>query len=256
VADEGLVAVLRSITGSWKMPMAYYLIKGSPKCFMAQVNECLKAAAEAGVEVLVFTCDQCTTQWSSMIKVGVSVEHPYFIHPVSHKKVFVFADIPHCLKNCRNALRTNRIEFESGKFARWDDFTKLWELECGNQLKFNSKLTINHVELPVGANMKVKVAAQTLSRRTAAAIRCYYRLNMIQKCALDTAEFMERVGDLFHLGNSVSPCDEDRKSSVTLLNVESKLAAMKNGILWIGKWKFHFTKNGKQNNHHTFNHGS
>ena len=238
------------------MPIAYYLIKSSPKYFLAQVNECLTAATEAGVEVLVFTCDQCTTQWSSLINAGVSIEHPNFIHPVTHKKVFVFADVPHCLKNCRNALKTNKIEFERGKFACWEDFKKLWELECRHHLKFNSKLTINHVELPVGPNMKVKLAAQTLSRRTASAIRSYYRLNMMEKRSLDTAEFMERVGDLFHLGNSVSPFDEDRKSSVTLQNFESKSAAMKNGIEWIGKWNFYFTKNGKENNHHTFNLGS
>ncbi len=30
----------------------------------------------------------------------------------------------HCLKNCRNTLVKNDIEYETGKFARWRDFEK------------------------------------------------------------------------------------------------------------------------------------
>ena len=60
-------------------------------------------------------------------------------------------------------------------------------------LKFNAKLTINYLELPVGANIRVRLAAQTLSRRTAVAIRCYYRLNMMDEAALDTADFILEI---------------------------------------------------------------
>ncbi len=223
---------------------------------MRLVNQCLEAAADAGVNVVVLTCDQCSTQWSSLKDAGVSKEHPYILHPSTHEKVFVFADVPHCLKNCRNALRTNDIEFENGKFARWKDFQQLWELENSNQLRFNEKLTANHVELPVGANMKVNIAAQTLSRRTAAAIRSYYRLNMMGKRALQTAEFMEKVGDLFNLGNGVTPYDEDRKCSITPDNLALKLERLQSGINWIGQWRFYFTKNNKENRRHVFHEGN
>ena len=173
VADQALVAVLRGVGGSWKMPLAYYLVKNTAQQtrFPAMVMECLSAACNVGVDVRVFTCDQERSQWAWLQTKGVSVEHPYFLHPITNRPMYVVPDVPHCLKNCRNALRKYDIEFEPGKFARWQDFNCLWQLESGVVLRCAPKLKADHVELPVGKNMSVSLAAQTFSRSTAAAIQ-------------------------------------------------------------------------------------
>lgn len=257
IADQGLVAALRSIHGRWKMPMAYYLVKTAPQQdrFPLMVNECLVAAEAAGVDVLVLTCDQDKTQWAWLQSCGVSVQHPYILHPTTGRQVYVYPDVPHCLKNCRNSLLTNIIEFENGKFARWEHFQLLWKLENAEQLRFNDKLTAAHADVPLHAKMRVSVAAQTLSRRSAAAMRTYWRLGMLPDSVLQTAEFMYRVGDLFNLGNGTTPYVEDRKASITPDNKDSKLQLLQDGIKWIGQWKFYLLKTGEQNRQHTFNTG-
>jgi hypothetical protein len=54
----------------------------------------------------------------------------------------------------------NDIEYKTGKFARWRDFEKFWELENRRRLHLNPKIAANHWELPdlVGVNMKVNLA--------------------------------------------------------------------------------------------------
>ena len=145
------------------------------------------AAENVGVAVKVLTCDQEKTQWAALQSMGVSPDNPLILHPTTGgRPVFVVPDPPHCLKNTRNALMKNDILFAPRKFARWEDVERLWHLEDRGQLQLAPKLTATHLELPPGANMKVRIAAQTISHTSAAAIRAYVRLGDMSERALDT----------------------------------------------------------------------
>ena len=128
VANQGLVAVLRGIQGSWKLPIAYYLIRDNPSQarFDVIIKECVVAAEAAGVIVKVLTCDQEKTQWAALCKAGVSPDNPLIPHPVTSQPIFVIPDPPHSLKNTRNALMKNDILFAPRQFARWEDFQRLY----------------------------------------------------------------------------------------------------------------------------------
>ena len=85
IANQALVAVLRGINGSWKMPIAYWYICDNPsqERFRRLIDSCIKAAFEAGVIVRALTCDQERTQWAALKKLNVTSEKPFFEHVVS-----------------------------------------------------------------------------------------------------------------------------------------------------------------------------
>lgn len=116
VADEGLVAMLRGVHSNWKQPIAHYFCNHSVKQdrFWGIVLENLRAAHDIGVTVVALVCDQETTQWA-LLKKLISIEKPYFDHPVTGTPVYVIIDVPHCLKNARNCIMKYDIEFDSGK---------------------------------------------------------------------------------------------------------------------------------------------
>ena len=109
------------------------------------------------------------------------------------------------IRHTRNALMKNDILFSPRKFARWEDLQRLWYLKKQCQLRLAPKLTAAHLELPLGTKMKVKIATQTLSHSSTAAIRVYVWLGDMSERALDTAEFVERV-------NLMSKCSTAQSS--------------------------------------------
>ena len=177
----------------------------------------------------------------------VSPDNPLILHPTTRGPVFVVPDPPHCLKNTRNALMKNDILFALRKVAR-EDVERLWHLENRGQLRLAPKLTATHLELPPGANMKVRIAAQTLSHTSAAPIRAYVRLGDMLGRVLDTAEFMEGINLTFDCCNGTSPNAPQHKAM-------TKISIMRESAEWIGKWQFYSRKSKTLNNRHTFNSG-
>lgn len=88
----------------------------------------------------------------------------------------------------------------------------LCHLEFLAELRLCPKLKSVHVDLPVGLNMKVNLAAQTLSFSTAAAIRCYVQLGKMDSRALDTADFIGKNEQVLRLSQLVhSFCQASRQ---------------------------------------------
>ena len=174
---------------------------------------------------------------------------------MTKKPVYVVPDPPHCLKNARNALRKNDIMYEQGKFARWSDFVKLVNLECSRELRVAPKLSREHVELTIGRNMCVRLAAQTFSRAAAAAIRTYVRIGDMSEAALSTAEFMERVNDAFDCANGTSPSAPLHKAALCAENLDGKMAALQSNAKWIVSWRFFRLKDKKESRRHQFHVG-
>ena len=85
IANQALVAVLRGIKGTWKLPIAYWYIRDNPsqERFRQLIDSCVKAAFEAGVVVRALTCDQERTQWAALKRLDVTADKPFFKHVVS-----------------------------------------------------------------------------------------------------------------------------------------------------------------------------
>ena len=71
-----------------------------------------------------------------------------------------------------------------------------------------------------------------------AAIRCYVKLGNTDEQALYTAEFFERMNDVFDLVNSCSvKAKHPMKVAVTVKNVDQRVEAMKTAAVWMEQWK-------------------
>lgn len=113
MADELEAVWFRSIGGRWKQLISHYLVHGtvSRLTFELIIYQAVRAAIKVGLKPCVLTCDQASTQWGFLKSAGVSVENPQLIIKVDDGDVclYVVIDIPHGLKNMRNALRNYNI---------------------------------------------------------------------------------------------------------------------------------------------------
>ena len=85
---------------------------------MNAINDCLAASCETGIRVISLVADQDAAQWASLSK-QINLDKSVLCHPITQEAVHIVVDVPHCLKNLRNALQKNNIEIQDGKIAKW-----------------------------------------------------------------------------------------------------------------------------------------
>lgn len=83
----------------------------------------------------------------------------------------IFFDPPHLLKGLRNNFLTKNIIWQ-GKTATWKDIEFVFDLDSKlGHTRALPKLTAHHVDAKKIKKMKVSVATQVLSARTAAMLK-------------------------------------------------------------------------------------
>ncbi len=150
------------------------------------------------------------------------------------KKIFVFADVPHVIKNTRNCLERNNIETSTG-LAKWDVIKTFFESDKKQKLKLAPKLSNRHFRLGLfGAKMKVKYATQVLSASVAAGISTYARFGAISD-ADGTADFVKKMNQCFDIFNSSVRKGLAYKSALTLNS--PSMDSLDTIAEWIQSWK-------------------
>ena len=103
VASEALVFMVVVLNGSWKVPCAYFLLKGMSGVERANlIMQCLMKTHDVGVKVVSLTYDGPSCHFSMMADLGASLAPPnitpHFLHPADHSiKVYVLLDMCHML---------------------------------------------------------------------------------------------------------------------------------------------------------------
>ena len=107
-------------------------------------------------------------------------------------------------------------------------------------LRANHKLTDKHIQLPAFSKMSVPLAAQTLSHSVAAEINMAVAMNALPPEAAYTADFCEKMDQLFDSVNS-------RKRSIREMRSKPYKAAVtastghvnfwRENIKWLQSWK-------------------
>ena len=151
----------------------------------------------------------------------------------------MLADVPHVLKNMRNALLNNKIiwlspdhleeaKLEKGSFAEWNVLVRLYyflqeQKKLGNLLTIAPHLTYEVLFPGPFAKMKVNLAKSVFSKETATAIRFVVEHfpDRFRKTDLTTAYFIDCVADWYNLCNNRKRClafskmNEDVHAQVT-----------------------------------------
>ena len=105
------------------------------------------------------------------------------------------------MKCVRNNLKTCNFIFDN-RVAKWSHIRDMYNKDKKRQIRLAPKLTDIHINPNNFQKMRVKLAAQVLSRTVASAINTYVDLNLSDIAARDTADFLNKVDTLFDILNS------------------------------------------------------
>ena len=187
-------------------PVGYFLVdKISSTIQLELVNNLLHLTAEKGIRIRNITCDGASANQTMFSLLGCQMNpvnpKPYFSHPVLKHNVYCTLDICHMLKLARNALADGGTFYleDSDQRICWQYFVDLSNLQDSIGLHFANKLNSQHLNWRK-QKMKVKLAAQTLSRSVSDALE-YLRQSGtegFQQCEA-TIEFVRQVSYLCHV---------------------------------------------------------
>ena len=206
---SALVFMIRGLAQNWKQPVGYVLTKSacSWEVVFSLLCTCLDILFDIGLDVKVVLSDQGSNFTKMTSHLGVTVDRPYFTH--AGRNYYYMYDPPHLLKSVRNNLFKYTIFFGDQKAAKWSDITHFYEIDQKQRFRLAPKLTSRHVGLPAFSKMKVKLAAQVISRTVAAALETHS--NVVGSGASETAEFLMQFNDLFDCMNSSRLRDANRR---------------------------------------------
>ena len=150
LAKEALVVMLVGLRGQWKIPVAYYLVKGIYAALQAGIIcGTIMMCYEFGLCVMSVTCNGTGHNLKTMNLLGASLQagaelHAFFDHLCnSDLSIGVFLDPPHMIKLFRNMLHKFKvIKWPGHGLIKWEFFEKLNVLQEKHQLLLASKLTV------------------------------------------------------------------------------------------------------------------
>ncbi|CAH2108331.1 unnamed protein product [Euphydryas editha] len=209
--DHALVFMIRGVCSSWRQTVAFYFCEGTVSSASLQniLKQLVEQVAQTGLIPLGLVCDQGST-----FRSAIKSLREMTIQKRSHQNekddgtiiiagysLSVFFDPPHLLKGLRNNFLSKNIIWK-GKTATWKDIQFIYDLDSKlGHTRTLPKLTAHHVDPDKIKKMKVSVAAQVLSARTAAMLKYTNTLNHLYTGSSSsmetTAEVVEFFDELF-----------------------------------------------------------
>lgn len=184
----------RGLFKKWKQPI---FIDFDKKMTPAILNEVIIELHKIGYTVVACVSDCGGGNVGLWKQLGISTDKVYFLHPVSGKKIFMFADAPHLLKLLRNWLLDTGFILKDGKVISRKPLDALLQ-RVSTEITVCHKLTTKHLNCEKALRQNVGLAAQLLSHTTATAL-LHYLPGSDKKLASDTGHFIELVSNWFDI---------------------------------------------------------
>ena len=259
-ATHAVVFMLGGISTRWKQTVAYFFSGNSTdgRVLCDIVKEIIVLCSGIGLNVMAVTSDMGSANramWKTLgIVCGQDKCIPSFTHPsAAEKAVYVFADVPHLVKNLRNHIVNGQNivlpdtivnEFSlPTSVVSVEPLRSLVQYQADKALKPAPKLSQKHLQLSHFDKMKVAHAMAIFSKAVSAGLRLLVEAGICEQSTLTTAWFLETVNHWFDLMSSRHPVmalskfdNEKYLQAVNFLNMVIDLF----GHLTIGKqcsWK-------------------
>jgi hypothetical protein len=123
----------RGIRKNYNQTVAYYFTRDTVKTHQLKqiIVYIIKQLQEVGLNVVANVCDQGSTNRTAIKELcGENIDRPspfYFV--VDGKRICTIFDVPHLLKNTRNALIDCGIEFSKQKVAKCEHIQAAFNLD-------------------------------------------------------------------------------------------------------------------------------
>ena len=134
VASYVTVFMIKSIFGSWKQPVGYFVTSGvmTADVISSKLYKCIDICFDCGLIPKVIICDQGPSNRGCFKKLNISIGRPYINY--KGNDIFFMYDPPHLLKSIRNNLKNGYI-FNGNKVSM-----KNIETFYEEKIKFNLQL--------------------------------------------------------------------------------------------------------------------
>lgn len=209
IADKALVYMLTSVTGTFKIPIAYFFVKGTTAADKANFISALLLLLyeQYEIKVICITFDGPQENVATANKLGANLDpynlKPYFNIEGIPYNIYVSLDNPHMLKLVRNNF-AKQGEFQDGenRSIKFKYLEHLVDLQEEEGLAICPKITRKHIEFK-SQIMRVNLAVQMFSVSVANGLK--YLSTMLKRNEfLDsgaTQEFLLLFNDLFDAFN-------------------------------------------------------
>ena len=201
LATYATVFMVRSIFGSWKQSVGYFLTSGpmNSTVITSKLKECIEKVVNCGLIPKVVICDQGPNNRGCHSRLGIT-EFQNFTH--CGMTLYFMYDPPHLLKSIRNGLFNNGFYYNSNLIS-FTYIKELYNIKREKKIEIAGRLTEKHINLSTFSKMRVDYATQTLSHSVASGLRTVVLLSdRLPKEAIHTAEFCELFNNLFDIFNS------------------------------------------------------
>jgi len=192
-------------------------------------------------------CDQGKNN-TKAVNLSLATKDKPFLSVDIHK-IFVIYDVPHLIKSVRNNLLNGDIHFDNGK-ASWRHVSDLYKIDA-TSLKARSlcKITEKHIEPNSFDRMKVSLATQVFSRSVKAAMLTAVDTNQLPQEAVQTAQFVGELNDIFDCLNSRLLIDPNPlKCGISSVTTQGKqvIQKLQSTVFWIQSWRKVVIKESKE----------
>lgn len=226
LATQANVLMVSGIGNEFVIPIGYFLNNGlCAEERAAILYEAMLKLHNVGAIVGAITNDGNIGNISTAKILGSNygADKPYFTNPFNKEhKVYLVLDPPHMLKLSRNCIanKTTIYDGENNEIS-WKFFEELVSLQISENVNFGNKLTKSHIEYE-STKMNVRLAAETLSRSTAASIEYLNKVMKHEKFrnGEGTSQYSRVFNNTFDIMNTKRKhCDDDFKRPMSEANI-------------------------------------
>ncbi|KAK7169962.1 hypothetical protein R3I94_000258 [Phoxinus phoxinus] len=239
VANYASAFMVRGLFRKWKQLFGYCFTSGPIPHTRLQslLLEAICELRKAGMECLVFICDQGSGNRSMLARLGVTKEKPYF--EVDAVRVFCLWDPPHLIKNIRNNWRSSGFTLD-GDHIFWGILEDLYTYDSKQDIRLCCRLTKKHVHLLPFASMRVRFATQVLSHSVAVGIKTLAQVKQLtgqaQRNYMAAAKFCENFDGIFNCFNSKQLKDSHKLKSA-LSDASAHFPFLEKCMEWLPRLK-------------------
>ena len=148
IANHAIVFMIRGHASKWKQPIGYFLSSGPirAKTLQSLTRSCISKVTETGLNVVALVCDQGSNNRSFIQHLEkVTINRPYLKY--ENRKIFLFYDPPHLLKNVRNNLKKADFRIDEGVVS-WQHTVDFYNFDKCQPIQMAPKLKDRHIKLP------------------------------------------------------------------------------------------------------------
>jgi len=258
VASKALTFLIKGVSNGIKEAVASYAVDVLTKeQFYRWSWEVITKLERAGIAIIAFTSDgspinRAFIKMNKPATEGCGFTFDTVNKAAPERRIYFIADVPHLLKTIRNCFysssdkrymnkRTGKMMLKrrlekNGEKILWSTIVKLYNHEKDKTLRQAYKLNVQNIFLNGYSKMKVKHAAQVLSRTVALLLE-----QMNWDNTKETVEFIRRVNDFFDMLNGAHTAQGARTLNPNLEPYTSqddeRFAALEDFLSYLSEWK-------------------